>query len=86
MVREQVKAEDRRTCSKTPAFIYFVLESTGIILLVYIITGGDIFSRLGLILSVMGLVYPIYKLPVFLKRVDQCKRFLKMEKKNKIRT
>ena len=82
-MREQVKAEDRRTCSKTPAFVYFMLESLGMLLLVYIVTGGDILSRLGLILSVLGLVYPVYKLPVFLKRVDQCKHYLKMQKKQK---
>ena len=77
----KVKAEDRRTCSKTAPLIYFFLESSSILLVVYIITVGDIFSRLGLILSIIGLVYPIYKLPTFLKRVDQCKQYLKMQQR-----
>ena len=76
-----VKAEDRRTCSKTAPLLYFVLESLGILLFVYVITGGNIFGRLGIILSIVGLVYPIYKLPTFLKRVDQCKRYLKMQQR-----
>ena len=78
----KVKAEDRRTCSKTAPVLYFVLESLGILLLVYIVTGGDIFSRLGLILSIGGLVYPVYKLPTFLKRVDQCREYLKIKKRS----
>jgi len=77
----EVKAEDRRTCSKTAPLLYFVLESLGILLFVYVITGGNIFGRLGIILSIVGLVYPIYKLPTFLKRVDQCKRYLKMQQR-----
>ena len=78
---ENVKTAERRSCSKTTPLLYFVLESLGVILFVYIITGGDIFSRLGLILSIGGLVYPVYKLPTFLKRVDQCRRYLKMQQK-----
>ena len=76
-----VKAEDRRTCSKKGPLLYFVLESLGILLFVYIITGGDIFGRLGIILSIVGLVYPMYKLPTFLKRVDQCRHYLKMQQR-----
>ena len=78
MVQE---SSERRNCSKTTPILYFVLESLGVILLVYIITGGDIFSRLGLILSIGGMVYPVYKLPTFLKRVDQCRHYLKMQQK-----
>ncbi len=77
----KAKAEDRRTCSKVAPLLYFVLESSGILLVVYIVTGGDIFSRVGLILSIVGLVYPVYKLPTFLKRVDQCRHYLEMQKR-----
>jgi len=74
------KAKERRTCSKKGPFIHFFLESTAIVIFVYVVTLGDIFSRLGLILVVVGLVYPVAKLPVFIRRVAQCRRYMGMEK------
>lgn len=80
VMNSKERAKERRTCSKTAPFIHFFLESTAIVIFIYVVTLGDIFSRLGLILVVVGLVYPVAKLPVFVRRVAQCRRYMGMEK------
>jgi len=62
-------------------YTYFFLESVAVLMLVYIITGGELLSKLGLILSIVGLVYPAMKLPTFVKRVLTCKNYLALNKK-----
>ena len=63
-------------------YTYFFLESVAILMLVYIITGGDMVSKLGLILSIVGLVYPAMKLPTFVKRVVTCRSYLALNKEH----
>lgn len=72
---QMVKTLERRTCSKSAPFIYFALESMAILLVIYILTGGDIFSKYGLIMVFFGLFYPVLKLPIFVKRAFNCRRY-----------
>ena len=44
------------------------------------VTAGDIFSKFGLILTIMGLVYPALKLPTFIKRVVTCRNYAVLNK------
>ena len=74
-------SKEKRSCSMSAPFTYFFLESVATLMLVYIITGGDMLSKLGLILSIVGLVYPAMKLPTFVKRVVTCKNYLALNKK-----
>lgn len=79
-MRQASGESEKRTCSKIAPFIYFALESMAILLVIYIVTGGDIVSKLGLILAIFGLLYPALKLPKFIRRVVQCRTYRAMQK------
>ncbi len=74
------ESNEKRGCSIYAPFTYFFLESVAILMVVYIITGGEMISRLGIILSFMGLLYPAIKLPTFVKRVVTCRNFRALNK------
>ena len=80
-MKDRDATTEKRTCSKSAPFVYFLLESSAIVLIIYIVTGGDLLSRFGLILMAMGLLYPALKLPKFLKRVVQCRGYRQLKAK-----
>ncbi len=79
-MKNKQKGREKRSCSLSAPFIYFFLESMLIVILVYMVTAGDIFSKFGLILTIMGLVYPALKLPTFIKRVVTCRNYAALNK------
>jgi len=46
-----------------------------VVLLAYILSDMDLFSRLGLILLAIGASYPSIKLPGYVRRAKQCQRY-----------
>ena len=75
------KEGNRRTGSLMAPIKYFLLESTIVLLVVYMLTGGDIFSQHGLIMSILGLVYPLSKLPKFLKRAQLSNQYTALNRR-----
>ena len=64
------KSKERRSGSLVTPIVYFSLESLIILLVVYIMTGGSIFTEHGFVMSIVGLAYPLYKLPRYYKRAQ----------------
>ena len=74
-MKQKLQSAERRTCSLVAPYIYFMLELSVVVLLTYIFTGGEPMSRHGLIILVIGAAYPALKLPTYLGRARQCKRY-----------
>ena len=67
--------KERRSGSLRAPMKYFLLESVAILLVVYIMTGGDVISVHGLIMGAIGLAYPLSKLPKYMKRAETSNRY-----------
>ena len=74
-MRQQTKSADRRTCSLLSPIFYYTLEVSAVVLLAYIFSGADLFSKHGLVMFLIGVAYPTMKLPLFFKRAKQCNRY-----------
>jgi len=84
-MRQQAKGEDRRTCSLLSPIFYYALEVSAILLLAYIFSGADLFSKHGLVMFIIGAAYPTMKLPLFLKRAKQCNRYKNVYKSTELK-